>query len=53
MVLSAHELYAIEKMAVAGMGIKKIGTTLGLPQYPTPANPAELRTILTRVYHRT
>ena len=32
MVLSAQELFAIEKMAIAGMGNKKIATTLGLPQ---------------------
>ena len=31
MVLSAEEFFAIEKMAVAGMGNKKIATTLGVP----------------------
>ena len=31
MVLSAQERFAIEKMATAGMGNKKIATTLGLP----------------------
>ena len=31
MVLSAQELFAIENMATAGMGNKKITTTLGLP----------------------
>ena len=30
MVLSAQELFAIEKMATAGMGNRKIATTLGL-----------------------
>ena len=35
MVLSAQELFAIEKMAIAGMGNKKIATTLGLPQSTT------------------
>ena len=35
MVLSAQELYAIAKMAVAGMGNRKIVTTLGLPQSTT------------------
>ena len=31
MVLSAEEFFAIDKMAVAGMGNKKIATTLGVP----------------------
>ena len=31
MVLSAEVFFAIEKMAVAGMGNKKIATTLGVP----------------------
>ena len=100
MVLSTQELFAIEKMATAGMGNKHIGTTLGLPQstmkrwlqrlryttafhatvefqllcspdlspsgfflrnelktqlvqHPVPANPAEVRALLTRVYLRT
>ena len=35
MVLSAQELYASEKMAVFGMGNKKIATTLDLPQSTT------------------
>ena len=35
MVLSAQELSPIEKMATAGMGNKKIATTLGLPQSTT------------------
>ena len=34
-VLSAQDLFAIEKMATAGMGNKKIATTLGLPQSTT------------------
>ena len=32
MVLSAQELFATEKVAIAGTGKKKIATTLGLPQ---------------------
>ena len=35
MVLPAQELFAIEKLATAGMGNKKIATTLGLPQSTT------------------
>ena len=53
-VLSAQELYAIEKMAVAGMGNKKIATTLGLaavddeaavvPLKDTPRHPTQTQT---------
>ena len=35
MVVSAQELFSIEKMAVAGMGNKKIATAVGLPQSTT------------------
>ena len=42
-VLSARELFAIEKMATASMGNKKIATTLGFAAVDDEAVVAEAR----------
>ena len=51
MVLSAHELYAIEKMAAGGMGNKKIATKLVLPQSITKRWLQRLRSEVEMVSH--